>query len=173
MSEGMGSKPSEFFFIPYDVTQLYGNDDLLEAKGISANELRKAFVAIRAQKQLIVVDACQSGGATEMLAMRGAAEEKALMQLARSAGIAVLSSTGTEQLASEVKQLGHGIFTFSLIEGLNGKADGGEKDGKITVKELAAFLEDNVPELTKKYRGTTQYPNTSIRGMDFPIVVWK
>lgn len=173
MSDGSDSKPSEFFFIPYDVTQLYGNNEHLEAKGISANELRKAFVKIKAQKQLIVVDACQSGGATEMLAMRGAAEEKALMQLARSAGIAVLSSTGTEQLASEVKQLGHGIFTYSLIEGLNGKADGGEKDGKITVKELAAFLEDNVPELTKKYRGTTQYPNTSIRGMDFPIVVWK
>lgn len=173
MSEGFENKPSEFFFIPYDVTQLYGNDELLEARGISANELRKAFVSIRAQKQLIVVDACQSGGATEMLAMRGAAEEKALMQLARSAGIAVLSSTGTEQLASEVKQLGHGIFTYSLIEGLSGKADGGDQDGKITVKELAAFLEDNVPELTKKYRGTTQYPNTSIRGMDFPIVVWK
>lgn len=171
MSEGSFDKPSEFYFIPYDVTQLYGNDELLDAKGISASELRKALVSIKAQKQLIVMDACQSGGATEMLAMRGAAEEKALMQLARSAGIAVLSSTGTEQFATEVKQLGHGIFTYSLLEGLNGKADGGVKDGKITVKELAAFIEDNVPELTKQYRGTVQYPSTSIRGMDFPVVV--
>ncbi len=173
MSEGSEDAPSEFYFVPYDVTQLYGNDELLKLKGISASELRKALVSIKAQKQLIVMDACQSGGATEMLAMRGAAEEKALMQLARSAGIAVLASTGTEQFASEVKQLGHGVFTYSLIDGLSGKADGGEKDGKITIKELAAFLEDNVPELTKKYRGSAQYPNTSIRGMDFPIVVWK
>lgn len=171
MSEGAADRPSEFYFVPYDVTQLYGNDELLYAKGISASELRKALVSIKAQKQLIVMDACQSGGATEMLAMRGAAEEKALMQLARSAGIAVLSSTGTEQFATEVKQLGHGIFTYSLLEGLNGKADGGTKDGKITIKELAAFIEDNVPELTKQYRGTVQYPSTSIRGMDFPIVV--
>ncbi|HPS05867.1 MAG TPA: caspase family protein, partial [Tenuifilaceae bacterium] len=111
MSEGSESTPSEFYFVPFDVTQLYGNDDMLGAKGISASELRKALISIKAQKQLIVMDACQSGGATEMLAMRGAAEEKALMQLARSAGIAVLSSTGTEQFASEVKQLGHGVFT--------------------------------------------------------------
>lgn len=171
MSEGSESIPSEFYFAPYDVTQLYGNDDILSAKGISASELRKALINVKAQKQLIVMDACQSGGATELLAMRGAAEEKALMQLARSAGIAVLSSTGTEQFASEVKQLGHGVFTYSLLSGLNGQADGGIKDGKITIKELAAFLEDNVPELTKQYRGTSQYPNTSIRGMDFPIVV--
>ena len=95
------------------------------------------------------------------------------MQLARSAGIAVLASTGTAQYASEVKQLGHGIFTYSILEGLSGKADGGTKDGKITIKELAAFLEDNVPELTKTYRGTSQYPNTSIRGMDFPIAIWQ
>ncbi len=173
MSEGSESNPSEFYFVPHDVTKMYGSDEMLNQKGISASELRRALVSIKAQKQLIVMDACQSGGATELLAMRGAAEEKALMQLARSAGIAVLASTGTEQFATEVKQLGHGVFTYSLLDGLNGKADGGAKDGKITIKELAAFLEDNVPELTKQYRGSAQYPNTSIRGMDFPIVVWK
>jgi len=171
MSEGSENIPSEFYFVPFNVTQMYGSDDMLQIKGISASELRNALINIKAQKQLIVMDACQSGGATELLATRGAAEEKALMQLARSAGIAVLASTGTAQYASEVKQLGHGIFTYSILEGLSGKADGGTKDGKITIKELAAFLEDNVPELTKKYRGTSQYPNTSIRGMDFPIVI--
>ena len=171
MSEGSENTPSEFYFVPFNVTQMYGSDDILQMKGISASELRNALINIKAQKQLIVMDACQSGGATELLATRGAAEEKALMQLARSAGIAVLASTGTAQYASEVKQLGHGIFTYSILEGLSGKADGGTKDGKITIKELAAFLEDNVPELTKKYRGTSQYPNTSIRGMDFPIVI--
>lgn len=173
MSEGSKDKPSEFYFVPFDVTQLYGNDELLSLKGISASELKMVLVKMKAQKQLIVMDACQSGGATEVLAMRGAAEEKAMMQLARSTGIAVLASTGTEQFSSELKQLGHGIFTYSLIEGLSGKADGGNKDGKITIKELAAYLEDSVPELTKKYRGTVQYPNASIRGMDFPIVIYK
>ena len=46
-----------------------------------------------------------------------------------------------------------------------------EQRHSITIKELAAFIEDNVPELTKQYRGTVQYPSTSIRGMDFPIVI--
>jgi hypothetical protein len=56
-----------------------------------------------------------------------------------------------------------------LIEGLIGAADGAPKDGKITVKELEAYLNEKVPELTKQYRGTAQYPNSFAKGQDFPI----
>ena len=75
--------------------------------------------------------------------------------------------------ASEVQQLGHGIFTYSLLAGLNGAADGGSKDGKITINELKSFIDDNVPELTQKYKGQAQYPQSWIRGMDFPLVIIK
>ncbi|MBC7931421.1 MAG: PD40 domain-containing protein [Rubrivivax sp.] len=172
MSEGDGSKAKEFYLVPYDVTQLYGDDDSLAAKGISARSLKEFATKISAQKQLIVFDACQSGGAVEEFATRGASEEKAIAQLARSAGIAVLAASGTEQFATEFKSLGHGLFTFALLQGLAGQADGGTlPDGKITVAELKAFLEDQVPELTKKYRGTQQWPTGNLRGQDFPLVV--
>jgi uncharacterized caspase-like protein len=128
---------------------------------------------IKAQKQLFVFDACQSGGAMQAFAMRGAAEEKAMAQLARSAGIVVLSASGTEQFATEFNDLGHGTFTYALIEGLQCQADGGTKDRKITVNELKAWIEDRVPELTEKYKGTAQYPTGYSRGQDFPIVICK
>jgi uncharacterized caspase-like protein len=66
--------------------------------------------------------------------------------------------------------LGHGVFTYALLEGLNGAADG-NSDGKITVRELDAYLQDQVPELTKKYRGAPQYPSSYGFGQDFPVGV--
>lgn len=171
MSEGDQANPAEFFLAPHDVTQLYGNDEMLMGKGISAKQLKTWCARIKAQKQLVVLDACQSGGAVETFAMRGASEEKAILQLARSAGVVVMASTGTEQFATEFAQLGHGAFTYTLLKGLDGEADGSPKDGKITVKELEAYLGDKLPEITKQYRGAAQYPNSYARGQDFPIGV--
>lgn len=169
MSEGSDAAPPEFFLVPHDVTALYGDDAQLAAHALSAGKIRAALTAIAAQKQLILLDACQAGGALDAFAMRGAQEERALLQLARSAGIVVMAATGSQQLASEVKALGHGVFTYALIEGLRGAADGAPKDGKITVKELEAYLSDRVPALTKRHRGSAQYPNSFARGQDFPI----
>lgn len=173
MSEGDQASSSEFFLVPNDIVKLYGDDEGLSQKGISAQRLKEVCTSIQAQKQVVVLDACQSGGAVQAFSTRGAANEKAILQLARSAGLVVLSATGTEQFAAEFGQLGHGVFTYAILKGLNGDADGGTKDGKITVKELEAYLNDRVPELTKKYRGTAQYPNSYARGQDFPIGVVK
>lgn len=172
MSEGNRTTMPDFFIVPYDVTRLYGDDQMLKSKGISAKRLKGLCTNISAQKQLIVLDACQSGGAIDSFTMRGAAEEKAILQLARSAGVVVLAATSTEQFASEVKKLGHGVFTYALLKGLEGEADGGSPpDKKITVKELEAFINDKVPELTEKYRGMAQYPNSFSAGQDFPLSI--
>ncbi len=172
MSEGSDAASSDFYLIPADVTKLYGDDQLLASKAISAPDLKTLCTSIKAQKQLIVLDACQSGGAVESFASRGATEERAIIQLARSAGTVLLASTGTQQYATEFSSLSHGVFTYAILEGLSGAADGGDpKDGKITVKELEAYLNDKVPQLTKQYRGTAQYPNSYARGQDFPLSV--
>ncbi|MFY0627642.1 MAG: caspase family protein [Reichenbachiella sp.] len=171
MSEGSDLYPSDFYLALHDVTQLYGKNELLDNKGISALELRNSFSNVKAQKQLIILDACQSGGAVETFARRGAAEEKAMLQLARSAGVVLIASTGSEQFASEFDELGHGLFTYSILEGLSGKADGGMNDKKITVKELESWVNDQIPDLSQKYKGTIQFPQSWARGQDFPLVI--
>ena len=117
------------------------------------------------------MDACQSGGSVELLAARGASEEKAIAQLSRSAGIHVLASAGSEQFAAEFKELGHGLFTYVLLKALEGEADGSPKDGKVTIYELKSYLDDQVPDITKKMKGKPQYPYTFSRGHDFPITI--
>ncbi|MFY0687418.1 MAG: caspase family protein [Cyclobacteriaceae bacterium] len=162
-----------YFLVPSDVTQLYGQSQILEKKAISAAELKQLFAQIPAQKQLILLDACHSGGATEYFAMRGSPQEKAIVQLARSSGTVMLAASGSQQYAIEFDQLGHGVFTYSLLEGLSGKADGGEKDGKITVNELKAYMEDIVPQISEKYGASAQFPTGFSSGQDFPIVIYK
>jgi len=115
------------------------------------------------------LDACHSGGAVDDFAFRGSVKEKAIKQLSRSAGIVILASAGSEQVSTEFNQLGHGVFTYALLKGLDGEADNG--DGKITVRELDAYLNDKVPELTEKYRGKKQYPNSRAEGNDFPVAI--
>jgi WD40 repeat protein len=170
---GVLNQKKEFFLVPYDVTQLYGQDEALAQKGLSANQLQQFSKDIKAQKQLFILDACQSAGALDQIvAARGAAEEKAIAQLARATGTHWLTASGSEQFASEFEQLKHGTFTYVLLEALSGKADlGGDK--KITVKELDAYLQEQVPVLTEKYKGTPQYPASYGFGNDFPIGIVK
>ncbi len=169
---GVINDKKEFFLVPYDVTQLYGADDALAQKGVSAAALQQMSKVIKAQKQLFILDACQSAGALEIVATsRGAAEEKAIAQLARSTGTQWLTASGSEQFASEFQQLGHGSFTYCLLEAFKGTK--GQEAKRLTVKELDAYLQTKVPEITQQYKGTPQYPASYSYGNDFPIVIIK
>lgn len=161
---------NQFYFVPTESLRLYDASSL-KKEAIEATLLQEKLRNIKALKQLIVMDACQSGGSVELLATRGATEEKAIAQLSRSAGIHVMASAGSEQFAAEFAELGHGLFTYLLIKGLQGEADGAPKDGKVTIYELKSFLDDQVPEWTKKLKGKPQYPYTFSRGHDFPVVI--
>lgn len=170
---GGADKEKEFFIVPHDVTQLYGRDEMLYEKAISAADLKKYAQAINAQKQVFILDACQSAGALESLEgqSRGAAEEKAIAQLARSTGTFWITSTGSDQFASEFAKLGHGIFTYALLEGIGGAADV-NKDQRLTIRELSTYIENKVPELSEQLKGTAQFPSAYSFGNDFPIAVF-
>jgi WD40 repeat protein len=160
---------NKFFFIPTESVSLY-QEDKLNKESIYAGIIQEKLKNIPALKQIVILDACQSGGSTEILAQRGASEEKALAQLSRGSGVHVLAASGSEQYAAEVSELGHGVFTYILLDALKGSADGAPKDGNVTVYELKAYLNDQVPELTEKYKGSPQWPYTFSIGNDFPIV---
>lgn len=161
---------NQFFFVPAESVKLY-DIKALQRDAIPAEVLQEKFGHIKALKQLIIMDACQSGASVELLATRGASEEKAIAQLSRSAGIHVMASAGSQQFATEFTELGHGLFTWVLMKALGGEADGAPKDGKVTIYELKSYLDDQVPEMTQKMKGKPQYPYTFSKGQDFPIII--
>jgi len=161
---------NRFYFIPTESSRLYDAASLSK-DALEASLLQEKFTRIKALKQLIIMDACQSGGSVELLATRGASEEKAIAQLSRSAGVHVMASAGSEQFATEFESLGHGLFTYVLIKALRGAADGAPKDGKVTIYELKSYIDDQMPEMTRKLKGKPQYPYTFSRGQDFPLIL--
>ncbi|XOV92404.1 MAG: caspase family protein [Bacteroidota bacterium] len=162
----------DFYFIPTNTTRLY-DEDGLKAEALYVGDFVEYLKDIKALKQVLFIDACHSGGSTAILASRGAGEEKALAQLSRSAGVHILAAAGSDQTATEFADLGHGLFTYTVLEALSGKADGAPADNKVTVYELKSFIDDQVPEYSMKYKNTPQYPNTFSIGHDFPIVLFE
>lgn len=160
-----------FYFVTSDATRLYSDNGEMGSQAITESEMMGRFEKIKALKQVIVMDACQSGSAVDFIAMRGAREEKAIAQLSRSAGVHVFAAAGSEQFATEYADLGHGIFTYCLLQALSGASDGAPKDGKVTIFELKSFIDDQVPTLSMKYKGVSQYPYTFSKGHDFPLVI--
>lgn len=159
-----------YYFITADCARMY-DVSALQQQAVSATEMQQQLAMIKALKQIIIIDACQSGGSVEVLAMRGVTEEKAFAQLSRSVGIHVMAAAAGDQSAKEVGDLKHGLFTYVLLKGMSGDADGAPQDGKITVYELKSYLDDQVPEWSSKYGTKSQYPYTFSRGGDFPIIL--
>jgi hypothetical protein len=166
---GHGDNISEkWYFIPHELTYPEREEDV-RAKGISSDELSGYMKNIKAQKILLLIDACKAGAV--LIAFRGFEDRKALSQLSRSTGVHIVAASTKDQFAAEVKELGHGVFTYTLLEGLKGKAAG--KGQTVTVRKLMGYIEEQLPDITKKYKQEAQYPVVDSRGMDFPLVIVK
>lgn len=156
----------EFYLVPTDVSDLKNVDQMLKEKGIAAQLIQDYAVGIQAQKQLFILDACQSAGAFQQLLTADANQQKSIAMVARSTGTHWMAASGAQQFANEFAQLGHGAFTYVLLQALKGEAASNQM---VTVNGLKQFLQIKVPELMKKYNGTAQYPASYGLGSDFPV----
>ncbi len=159
VTEQKQGRDDEFFMVPYNIQQLYQNDAQIRQIGISAQMLQTWTARIPAQRQLLILDACRSERAIN-----------AFYNMGRTAGVAVLAATGANDYTYEYTKLGHGVFTYSVLEGLAGQADANH-DNLVNLKELETYLLNRVPELTHEYRYKTQFPHTYVRDVDFPLGV--
>jgi hypothetical protein len=87
--------------------------------------------------RIMFVDTCHSSGAYSSRLVKDAAD----------ANIVVFSATDKETNAQERQELGHGVFTYALSEGINGGADFGKK-GLVNVLSLGAYVSDEVKRMT-------------------------
>ena len=59
----------------------------------------------------------------------------------------ILTASKASEVSEEREDLGHGVFTYYLLDGLKGKADL-DGDGVITVDEIYTYVSKKVPEAT-------------------------
>jgi len=146
-----------FYLVPHDLgysgkrTKLdeTGRQSIL-SHSISDLELQDALEHVDAREVLLIIDACESGQALEAEEKRrGPMNSQGLAQLAYEKGMYVLTAAQGYQAALEVKQLGHGLLTYALVEeGLKtAAADTAPKDGQVVAREWLDYPTLRVPQL--------------------------
>jgi WD40 repeat protein/uncharacterized caspase-like protein len=146
-----------FYLIPHDLGYSGKRSELNEtgrqsilSHGISDLEVQDALEHVDAREVLLIIDACESGQALEAEEKRrGPMNSQGLAQLAYEKGMYVLTAAQGYQAALEVKQLGHGLLTYALVEeGLKtAAADTAPKDGQVVAREWLDYPTLRVPQL--------------------------
>jgi uncharacterized caspase-like protein len=165
-----------FYFVPYpaDLTNL-------AVEGLPVSDFANAVRQFsgRVAKTVLIVDTCHAGALN--FRMRGLDELAKPRPHARGVSLVgdlsprmpntyILSSSESDEESWEDasyrlpgEQKGHGVFTYALLEGLDGGAAG--KDGTIKVLDLFSYATDKVEEKT----GSKQTPYMHAEGTNFPL----
>jgi hypothetical protein len=154
-----------FYVIPADIAYDGPREGVRDAlpqvlrRGISDEDLERAFEPLDARHLTLVIDACQSGQAIGADGVRyGPMNSRGLAQLAYEKGMSILAAAQAYQAALESAQLGHGYLTFALtLEALQSKvADRAPVDGAITVDEWFEHAVRRVPQLQAEALGVAR-----------------
>jgi hypothetical protein len=165
---GHGFSPSadEWRFAPSGAAVSAGK---LTTTTISASELQAALAPAKARRILLMIDSCQSTAAFGAFVDQRDFYRRFFTDLSRTQGLGVLTATRADADAVELRELGHGAFTYVVLNGLRGRADARPQDGRVSVLELSSFVERELPDLAYKHERLRQEPGAFSLGADFLI----
>lgn len=131
------------YLIPVDAPQ-----DDFASEAVSMPQLQEVAEALQAKHVLFVIDACYSGlGLTR--SGGGGASRNFLADNARRQGRQMMTAGGADQQVADDGPGGHSVFTWTLLQALQGKADL-NGDGFITGTELAAYVAPAVAAIARQ-----------------------
>ena len=97
----------------------------LYTTGLPMREVETIFNRLAPERVIFISDSCYSGataGRTFATASRRAiVSESFLTRLSKGKGRIVLSASKASEVSEEREDLGHGVFTYYLLEGLRGR----------------------------------------------------
>ena len=148
---------NSLYFLPFNVDKQY-----LDRTSVKQKEVVAALQKAQAKSVTMFIDACYSGqtrGGEVLIAglkpIVPKTDEKAY-----PAEFTVITASAADQFSSASQDLKHGIFSFYLMKGMEGDADG-NKDGKITSGELQQYLSEMVG---RQAMGLNRTQNTQLFG---------
>ncbi|HEX6082830.1 MAG TPA: caspase family protein [Methylomirabilota bacterium] len=144
------------YLVPMDA-----DPDDLYSTALPMDEMQNVLARIEAERITVFLDACYSGAAggrtfasTKTRTVN--VDDIFLERLTRSKGRAIVTASRPSELSVELPELGHGLFTYYLVRGLQGYADL-NRDGIVSLQELYEYL---TQEVSRKSRavGGNQHP---------------
>lgn len=133
-------------FVPYDFD---GYDNL-----VSHEEILKSLSKSKAKHKVLIADACHSGSLIAQRSPFSSNLEEYYHDFEKTlGGTALIMSSKENENSLEFSGMRQGVFSYYLLEGLNGKADF-DKSGIVDITELFEFVNINV----RKYTNNNQNP---------------
>jgi metacaspase-1 len=135
-------------------------DDLFST-ALPMDDLQTIFGRIEAERVVAFLDACYSGAAggrtfSSKKTRAGAVDDLFLERLTRSKGRAIVTASRPAEVSIELPELGHGIFSYYLVNGLKGAGDL-NRDGIVSLQELYEYVEQQVTAKSRAVGGN-QHP---------------
>ena len=132
------------FIIPVDAdrTNYYST-------AISMTALREASDLIPAKHIYFVMDSCYSGLALSRGSGAFERDRSYLEEVTRRTSRQILTAGGADQQVADDGPNGHSVFTWALLQGLDGQADL-DGNGVITASELGAYVSPIVSSFAKQ-----------------------
>jgi uncharacterized caspase-like protein len=141
------------FLVPYDakIDDLSSAPNLAEYRQycIAMNELNEASKTIPAKHIIFIIDACYSG--LVLSSTRGFFNTNIPRYLGKVASAEVqqmITAGGKGEQSEERPDVGHGVFTYKFLKGLDDGLADTNSDGVITGTELSTYLTSAVQEMT-------------------------
>ncbi len=150
----------QFFYLTYDCNPAGDKNNYLVGGTIQLFNLKKKIAAETAKgvEVYFIMDACRSnelpGGSDGQNFLNAAISEKRAGEV-----IMLATGAGQESLEDESIGTGHGLFTYYLVDGLNGLADEeGEKNNEVTLAEIQKYVDKHVPTIAQQRFRRKQEP---------------
>lgn len=159
----MEGEKKQFFFLTADASDASIGSSSIADVGISTAELSEWMQPqrIKAQKRVLIFDACNSGQAiTELVAVRDDKAEqqvKAIEKLNEKSGLFILSASASNQSAYEMGVYSQGLLTYTLLKAMKEQPDILDDSKYLNVSKWFNAAEKNVDEIVKE-TGNRQQP---------------
>jgi len=163
---GFAQSRSEWRFAPSGA-RIQGG--AVDSTTISAAELEAALTDAPARRIMLMIDACHSTAAFGAFVDQRDFYRRFFDDLSRTSGFAVLSAARSNAEAFELRTLGHGAFTYVVLQGLQGGADRAPSDGAVMVHELSSYVETQLPDVVLRYERVNQEAGAFVLGADFAV----
>lgn len=140
----------------------------IPSTSIAYRELKDIIEAAPTKRTLILLDACHAGAGRSAQPMNSAMVEEASPTTPTNI---LMAACQEKQVASEMPDKPHGVFTWFLLEGLRGRADeAGNRDGWVSYLELEDYVTDASHRLGFQENRIAQTPRRMGKLLgDFPV----
>ncbi|MBI4061810.1 MAG: caspase family protein [Elusimicrobia bacterium] len=142
----------ESFLVPYE-----GHPDF-PSKLYALSRVYAALARLPAKAVVVMLDSCFSGAKGRSVTREGARPLVSTMESsALDPKLSVLAGASGSQMTSDLDATEHGLFTYFLLKGMRGDADG-DRDGTVTLGELFPFVREKVAQRASRELNRDQTP---------------